>query len=155
MGAGYHGGFGKTKGAQNRSIGTSQTQSSSIQESYGFMPNHSNIETPIGKFVDYSLNYDNPNAQGKAEAYKKALGYTKDNAVELQEKIHNSVSSGAINPYSISETEYGTKFKFRISITGPNGKTKNVIAVYQIDKGSTVPRLITNYVEAKKWLKKM
>ena len=50
------------------------------------MPNHSKIETPIGKFVDCSLNYDNPNAQGKAEAYEKALGYTKDNAIELQEK---------------------------------------------------------------------
>ena len=34
-------------------------------------------------------------------------------------------------------------------VTGPNGKTKNVIAVYQIDKGSNTPRLVTNYVEGK------
>ena len=34
-------------------------------------------------------------------------------------------------------------------VTGPNGKTKNVIAVYQIDKGSNTPRLITNYLEGK------
>ena len=33
MGAGYHGGFGKTNGAQKRSIETSQTQSSPIQKS--------------------------------------------------------------------------------------------------------------------------
>lgn len=26
-----------------------------------------------------------------------------------------------------------------------NGKTKNVIAVYQIDNGQSVPRMITNY----------
>ena len=44
---------------------------------------------------------------------------------------------------------YGTKYKFRIPVRGPNGKIKNVIAVYQIDKGSSIPRLITNYMEGK------
>ena len=150
MGAGYHGGFGKTKGAERRESGISQAKEFYSQECSVAMPNYSNIETSIEKFVGYSLNYDNPNAKGKAEAYEKGLGYKKDNARDLQEKIHKTVSSGLIKPYSTSETEYGTKYKFRISITGPNGKTKNVIAVYQIDKGSTIPRLITNYVEAKK-----
>ena len=150
MGAGYHGGFGETSGAKKREIATVPLKKVFVQESDAAMPNYSKIETPIEKFIEYSLNYDNPNAKGKAEAYEKGLGYTKNNAIELQEKIHNAVSFGKIAPYDISETEYGTKYKFRISITGPNGKTKNVIAVYQIDKGSTNPRLITNYVEAKK-----
>lgn len=140
MGAGYHGGFGRTKGALSK--GKRDYKSVS-------MPNYSNIKTPIEKFINYSLDYSNPNAKGKAEAYENGLGYKKDNAIDLQKKIHNAISSGYVNPYSISETEYGTKYKFRISITGPNGKTKNVIVVYQIDKGSTIPRLITNYVEAK------
>jgi len=30
------------------------------------------------------------------------------------------------------------------------GQIKNVIAVYQIDKGSQIPRMITNYVEKKR-----
>ena len=150
MGAGYHGGFGKTRGAERRGARISQTKDSYSKECDVSMPNYRDIETSIEKFVDYSLNYDNPNAKGKAEAYEKGLGYKKANARELQEKIHTTVSSGLIKPYSTSETEYGTKYKFRISITGPNGKTRNVIAVYQIDKGSTIPRLITNYVEAKK-----
>ena len=150
MGAGYHGGFGNTKGATRREIEISQSKGIFSYESSVSMPNYSNIETAIEKFIDYSLNYENPNAKGKAEAYEKGLGYNQANARDLQEKIHSAVSSGKIAPYSISQTEYGTKYKFRIPITGPNGKTKNVIAVYQIDKGSTVPRLITNYVEAKK-----
>lgn len=33
---------------------------------------------------------------------------------------------------------------------GPNGKTKNVIAVYQIDDGQENPRMVTNYLDKEK-----
>lgn len=132
MGAGMSGNYSNTKGSSNQS-----------------MPSHSKATTPIEKFVNYSLDYNNPNAVGKAEAYERALGYTKSNAQGLVSQIHNAVTSGTAKPYQVSETEYGIKYKYRISVTGPNGKTKNVIAVYQIDKGSSTPRLVTNYVEGK------
>ena len=112
------------------------------------MPNFVEAITPIEKFTEYSLDYDNPNAPGKAEAYERGLGYTKENAEVLIRQISDYVTSGK-QPYEISQSEYGTKYKFRIPVTGPNGKTKNVIAVYQIDAGKTVPRLITNYLEGK------
>ena len=38
----------------------------------------------------------------------------------------------------------------RIPVKGVNGQIKNVIAVYQIDKGTDIPRMVTNYVERKK-----
>lgn len=110
------------------------------------MPNFSEAETPKEKFINYSLDYDNPNAKGKAEAYQKGLGYTKNNASGLISQVHNAVTSG-LNPYEVSQSNFGTKYKYRIPVTGPNGKTKNVIAVYQIDKGTTKPRMITNYLE--------
>ena len=132
MGAGMSGNYSNTKGASNQS-----------------MPNHAKAVTPTEKFVKYSLDYDNPNAVGKAEAYERALGYTKNNSQGLVSQIHNAVTAGTTKPYQVSETEYGTKYKYRIPVTGPNGKTKNVIAVYQIDKGSSTPRLVTNYVEGK------
>ena len=91
----------------------------------------------------------NPNAREKAEANKRGLGYTEENARELRDKMHLRVSSEKSVPYEIQKSEYGTKYKYRISITGPSGKTKNVIAVYQIDNGTTVPRMITNYLEGK------
>ena len=132
MGAGKSGNYSNTKGATNQS-----------------MPNHTKAITPTEKFANYSLDYNNPNAVGKAEAYERALGYTKSNAQGLVSQIHNAVTSGTAKPYQVSETEYGIKYKYRIPVTGPNGKTKNVIAVYQIDKGSSTPRLVTNYVEGK------
>ena len=53
--------------------------------------------------------------------------------------------------YVIPNIRWGDERSFTTVelLTGPNGKTKNVIAVYQIDKGSSTPRLVTNYVEGK------
>ena len=112
------------------------------------MPNAEKAVTPREKFVNYSLDPDNPNSKGKAEAYKKGLGYTKENADGLIDQVHGYVTSGN-HPFEVSQSEYGTKYKYRIPVTGPNGKTKNVIAVYQIDKGKSIPRMITNYLEGR------
>lgn len=98
----------------------------------GDMPNYANAKTPIEKFSKYSLNPDNPNAKGKAEAYHRGLGFTRENAKELRDAIHNAITSGIIKPYEINQSQYGIKYKYRIPVTGPNGKTKNVIAVYQM-----------------------
>ena len=113
------------------------------------MPNCRSAVTPGEKFTSYSLDYDNPKAAGKAEAYEKGLGYTKDNADGLIKQIHTAVTLDNVKPYAMEETQYGVKYKYRIPVTGPNGKTKAVIAVYQMDLGSTTPRLITNYLEGK------
>ncbi len=134
MGEGYFGGFGHTLGS-NATIFD--------------MPNYSSAVTPLEKFTKYSLDYNNKNAVGKPVAYERGLGYTIENAAELVQQIHDSVTSGVVKPYDVSESEFGTKYKFRIPVNGPNGNTKNVIAVYQIDKGSKTPRLITNYLEGK------
>ena len=75
--------------------------------------------------------------------------YNIENAIDLKKQIHNAVTKGTIKPFDVSESEYGTKYKYRIPVTGPNGKTKNVITVYQIDKDGDTPRLITNYLEGK------
>lgn len=119
------------------------------QQENNYMPHCQNASTPREKFVNYSLDYSNPNAKGKAEAYEKGLGYTTKNADSLISQIHSAVTKGKSRPYEVSKSEYGIKYKYRISVKGPNGKTKNVIAVYQIDNGSTKPRLITNYLEGK------
>lgn len=78
------------------------------------MPNHSKAITPIEKFTNNSLDYSNPNARGKAEAYEKGLGFTKFNASELQKPIEHYVKSGKVKPYEISKSKYGIKYKYRI-----------------------------------------
>ena len=103
------------------------------------------LEFPVIRPTSYiptSLDPDNPRAKGKAEAYRRGLGYTKANAESLIERVHEAVSSGTAKPYEVQKDDYGVKFKFRI-------QTKNVIAVYQIDKGTTSPRMVTNYLEGR------
>lgn len=39
--------------------------------------------------------------------------------------------------------------RYELPITGPNGKIKTVIAVFQIDIDKNIPRLVTNYVKKK------
>lgn len=133
MGGGNFGGFKHTEGA-DRHID---------------MPNYKEALTPKEKFLNYSLDYSNPNSKGKAEAYEKALGFNQHNASLLIDQIHSKVTSGKVQPLTIKSNNYGTKYIYEIPILGPNGKTKTVVAVYQIDSGSKQPRMITNYVKKK------
>ena len=113
------------------------------------MPNSDKAITAKEKFMNYSLDYNNPNAVGKAEAYERGLGFNKSNAESLISQIDAAVKSGTNSPIEIISSEFGTKYKFRIPVKGINGMIKNVIAVYQIDAGSEIPRLITNFLEGK------
>lgn len=111
------------------------------------MPNYDKSITPIEKFIKYSLDPTNPNNHGKAEAYKRGLGFDKSNAETLRNLIHQEIISGKYKPYDIEKGKGGIKYKYKIPVTGPNGKTKNVIVVYQIDYGKNNPRMITNYLD--------
>lgn len=117
------------------------------------MPNCSEAKTPKEKFTKYSLDPDNPRSKGKAEAYRRGLGYIKDNCETLISQIHDAVTSESARPYEIEISAYGAKYKYRIPVTGPDRKTKNVIAVYQIDANGVSPRMTTNYLEGRRMVK--
>ena len=68
----------------------------------------------------------------------------------LIDQIDSAVRSGTVSPIAIAEAEFCTKYKYRIPVKGANGQIKNVMAVYQIDKETQIPRMITNFVEKKK-----
>ncbi len=135
-------------------IGTKFSKSSETSREqpklFAQMPNYDKSTTPIEKFRDYSLNPGNPNNHGKAEAYKRGLGFDKSNAEDLRSQIHNAIISGKYRPYGTETDQYGIRYKYRVPVKGPNGKTKNVIAVYQIDKGKENSRMVTNYLDKEK-----
>ena len=141
MGTGTKGPYINTKGSLE--TGKKKTESLAIMR----MPNYQNAVTPIEKFSKYSLDPHNKNNGGKAEAYKRGLGYDRNNAEELRKAIHDKIVSGECRPFAVKVTDFGTKYIFKIPITGPNGKTKNVIAVYQIDSKNKKPRMVTNYLD--------
>ena len=108
------------------------------------MESYLNNETEYGWY----LCIDKGRIVGGLGVIENDLGYTKENADSFIQQISDAVTTTA-KPYSVSQTQFGIKYKYRIPVTGPNGKTKNVIAVYQIDSGYSIPRLITNYLEGK------
>ena len=141
MGTGIKGPYINTKG----SLKTNETKTEDLPLAQ--MPNYQNAVTPIEKFSKYSLDSSNKNNDGKAEAYERGLGFNQNSTEELRKAIHDKITSGEISPYEIERFQYGVKYKFRVPVTGPNGKTKYVIAVYQIDNGEVTPRMVTNYLD--------
>lgn len=143
MGSGSKGPYQGTKGSAPKTEGKEKIPLPK-------MPNYQSAETPLVKFEKYSLDPTNPNNHGKAKSYKDGLGFDQSNAKQLQQAIHKAVTSGKYRPFDIKKGEFGIKYAYRIPVTGPNGQTKNVIAVYQIDPGKSIPRLVTNYLDKKR-----
>ena len=111
------------------------------------MPNYDRATIDDRKFLDYSLNKNHPIGKHKAAAYEQGLGLNLSNYYLLKQQIVEKVNSGNAKLIKIEKTSYGVKYSYELPIVGPNGKTKSVIVVYQIDKDKTIPRLITNYLK--------
>ena len=79
------------------------------------MSNAKEAITPREKFINYSLNPDNPNAKGKAEAYEKGLGYTRENAEGLYKAVAVIINLRHIRP------KFSMKERLFIEITRRNG----------------------------------
>jgi hypothetical protein len=72
---------------------------------------------------------------------------------------HETVIQGEMSPLSarprrleddaetMNITEYGIKYSISGSITGPNGRSANVVSVWIILTGEDVPRFVTAYPE--------
>lgn len=111
------------------------------------MPNYDKATIDDKKFLGYSLNKNHPVGKHKAIAYEQGLGFNQSNYNLLKQQIHDKINGGTAKLTHIENTSYGTKYTFELPIKGSNGKTKTVIVVYQIDKGGSIPRLVTNYLK--------
>ena len=102
---------------------------------------------PKEKLVGYALNPDHPVGKEKARAFKAALGYTQENSEELREKILELFDEK--NLVLKGEGEYGKQYEQIMKITGPNGKTANVLTAWIKENESSEPRLVSVYVTEK------
>lgn len=102
---------------------------------------------PKEKLVDYALNPNHPIGKEKAKAFKTALGYTKENSEELQKKILDLFREDKM--VLKREGEYGKQYEQIMKITGPNGKTANVLTAWIKESESSEPRLTSLYVTEK------
>lgn len=95
---------------------------------------------------------ENPRNRGKWKAWGE-VGYDVHSAREqaaddVIRQIEPQVTDAPAR--AGKRSEYGQRFETEYLIVGPNGRRGTVFAVWQIDHGSTVPRLLTNLLKAHK-----
>lgn len=100
---------------------------------------------PDEKLTEYALNFEHPTGKEKAKAFKEALGYTKESYTDLKTKILDSFDEKEL-VYK-REDKYGKRYEQIMQITGPNGKTANVLTALIKDNDNAEPRLTSIYVD--------
>lgn len=100
---------------------------------------------PDEKLIGYALNMEHPTGKDKAQVFKEVLGYTQENYADLKAKILDVFDENAL-VYK-REDKYGIRYEQIMKITGPNGKTANVLTAWIKDNDSAEPRLTSVYVD--------
>jgi hypothetical protein len=106
-----------------------------------------------GKLVNYALNPEHSSGKHKARRFREKIGATQNDA----KLIHDQVM--AFLPYAVAQEKsndiYGARFNAYIPVTGPNGKTVDVLTAWLYERNkdgktiSTRPRLATIYIPRK------
>ncbi|HXG64376.1 MAG TPA: hypothetical protein VNO70_04665 [Blastocatellia bacterium] len=109
------------------------------------LPNYQNAVIPSEKLEKYALSPDHPVGKHKAVVFKSALGFDQSNWQLLEKSIldelpYHDAGSGETGPW-------GIKYNVVLPITGPNGRTAEVLTVWIIRPGTDYPSLVTTYVQ--------
>ena len=99
---------------------------------------------PDEKFTAYCLNPEK--APDKAKAFQSALGYNLSNFNDLIENINRHIDESKF--VEKGDKGHGMLYEYVIELTGPNGKTANVLTAWIDDNGEK--RLTSAYVTKKK-----
>ena len=113
-----------------------------IKEKQNIMPNAITAATSQNKIQTYLLNSNHPRGKHKARVINSVLGYHYQNWDILSNKIFDAVQTTGYE--KVVTTKHGTKYVIPVSITSEITKRTMILkTVWQVDKGSNIPRLIT------------
>lgn len=107
------------------------------------LPKYQEALIPRAKFTEYALNPSKD--ANKAEAFRKALGYTLENVDDLIEQIYAKLPE--YNAVKKGDRGWGMTYEVIVDITGPNGKTAKVLTAWIDDKSNGEMRLTTVHVD--------
>jgi len=94
------------------------------------------------KIRDYLLSTSHPVGRFKTPFFA-GLGYTSSNWRRLEADLRNLAASGDAEPGQSSP--YGHKYEIRGILSGPSGKTAEVLTVWIILFGEDVPQFVTAF----------
>jgi len=109
------------------------------------LPYYEEVGIPREKLEGYCLNPEHPIGKHHAIVFKSALGFDQSNWQILAGLIIEQL------PYCEAvlgiKDGYGQRYNVIMSITGPNGKTADVLTAWIVDIGQDHPRFVTAYPE--------
>lgn len=110
------------------------------------LPRYEKAVLPEAKFNGYALN---PlKAPDKARAFSEALGYDLSNGDDLIRNIREHLSEFAA--VEKPDNGHGKRYQVVMELTGPNGKTANVLTAWIDDAETGEMRLTTAYVDKRR-----
>ncbi|MDZ4339396.1 MAG: adhesin [candidate division NC10 bacterium] len=94
------------------------------------------------KIQDYLLSTSHPVGRFKAPFFI-SLGYTSSDWHRLEADLRDLAILGDAEPGQ--DSPYGQKYQIRGTLTGPAGKSANVVTVWIILSGGDVPQFVTAF----------
>jgi hypothetical protein len=113
-------------------------------------PNYEAVVIEDSEFVHYALNPRSERGQHKARVFEDVLGFNLSNWERSRQAILAAIPHRPA--ILVSETTFGKKYEVVIPITGANGRTAEVITIWQFDRlpdgvrYADAPRLVTLYI---------
>jgi hypothetical protein len=96
------------------------------------------------KLRDYLLSPTHPVGRFKA-AFFARMGYAQERWEELERDLREQHLIREAE--EIGETRYGRKYRIRAPLEGPSGRKVELVSIWIIRKGETVPHFVTAYPE--------
>lgn len=107
------------------------------------LPGAEHARIDRSKLYDYAL--DPGHAGGgadKAVVFASALGYARSDWLLLRDGLLRQLPANVVTKVNDG---YVKTYEVRIAVTGPNGRTRNVVSAWKYVAG--VPHLVTAYVD--------
>jgi len=105
------------------------------------LPEKIELAISEAKIRDYLLSTSHPVARHKARFFR-SLGFDQQHWALLMERLQEQAR---LNEAELVVSEYGRKFVFRTLLTGPNGRSAELVSVWiLVDNGQTA-RFVTAY----------
>ncbi|MFP4040365.1 MAG: DUF6883 domain-containing protein [Desulfosudaceae bacterium] len=110
------------------------------------LPNADQAVIPPEKLHDYLLSPTHPVGRFKA-VFFQTIGYDRDNWREFETAIRSLLR---LEANEVEQTDFGKKYKVSGDINSPSGRKVNIVAIWIVLEGESIPRFITAYPGGKK-----
>jgi hypothetical protein len=108
------------------------------------IPNATSAVIAEDKLCQYLLNPLHRRGASKA-AVLLGMGYSAEHWQRLESDLRDQHLTVDID--AEADSEYGKRYEVFALLTGPNGRAMRFRSIWQVDRGTDFPRLITMYVE--------